>query len=70
MYTVPSDLEKMTGRRMLSGEEGKKELLNLITTMIDWAYSTSDECFALSMDIHAGVKTPHQTEIYYKLNRG
>ncbi len=65
-----NDFETLTGKRLLSGEEGKLELQNLINTLIEYSFSQSNECFTLFLDIHAGVNTPHKTEVHYKLQSG
>ncbi len=68
--SVEDDFETMTGKRELSGEEGRLELENLINALIQYSYSQSNECFTLSLDIHAGVNIPHKTQVRYKLSSG
>ncbi len=68
--SVEDDFEMMTGKRELFGEEGRLELQNLINTLIEFSYSQSNECFTLSLDIHAGVNVPHKTQVRYKLSSG
>ncbi len=67
---IDDGYETMTGKRLLSGEEGMKELQNLISTLIEYSYGQSNECFTLSIDLHAGVNVPHKTEVHYKLQSG
>jgi len=68
--SVVDDFETMTGKRELFGEEGMIELQNLVKTLIEYSYSQSNECFTLSLDIHAGVNIPHKTQVRYKLSSG